>query len=55
MAAHVLIVSLNIKSIKSKKNGFISHFVKTGSMKAVFTNYSYIIYCIIIVFFIIFP
>ena len=30
------------------KNGFVSHFVKSDSMKAVFTNYSYIIYYIFV-------
>ena len=38
------------KVMTSMKNGFVSRFVKSGSMKAVFTNYSYIIYYIFIVF-----
>ena len=38
MTARVLIVSLIINSMTSKKNGFVAHFVKSGSMKAVFTN-----------------
>ena len=50
MTTGVLIVLLNIKSMTIKKNGFVAHFVKNGSMKAVFTNYSYIIYYIFIVF-----
>ena len=38
------------KVMTSKKNGFIAHFVKSGSMKVVFTSYSYIMYFIFIVF-----
>ena len=38
MTARVLIVSLIINSMTCKKNGFVAHFVKSGSMKAVFTN-----------------
>ena len=38
MTTRVLVVSLNIKSVMNKKNGSVAHFVKSGSMKAVFTN-----------------
>ena len=48
MTRRVLIFSLNIKSMISKKNGLVAHFVKSRSMKAVFTNYIYIIYYIFI-------
>ena len=50
MTTRVLIFSQNIKSITSKKNGFVANFVKSGSMEAVFTNYIFIIYYIFIVF-----
>ena len=51
MTTRMLIVSLNIKSMTSKKNGFVAPFVKSGSMKADFTNYSYIIYYYIFIVF----
>ena len=50
MTTRVFITSLNTKAMTRKKNGFVTHFVESGSMKAVFTDYSCIMYYIFIVF-----
>ena len=42
MTTRLFIVSLNIKSMTSMKYGFVAYFVKSGSMKAVFTIIYYI-------------